>query len=349
MILKHVVITGGAGFIGSHLCDAFLGRGYAVTAIDNLLTGSRENIRRALKNPNFFFIEWNISKPLPRAEIPFLKRHGLEGVLHFACPASPADFDRIPFDILEVDSLGTMYTVDLAMRYGARYLLASSSEVYGDPLVHPQKEDYFGNVNPVGPRACYDEAKRFAEAYVASAMRGRGSYKGGEFQPLNAAIVRIFNTYGPRMRPDDGRVIPEFCARALQGEPLIVHDNGEQTRSLCFVADLVDGVLRLFESDLREPVNLGSPDERTVLELAHIIRDLAGSRSEIHHAPARPEDPRRRRPDTSKAARLLKWKSRTGLHEGLRATLEHFRQQNSRPKLVPLPASPDESQLQKAG
>lgn len=319
--MKHILITGGAGFIGSHLCDSLLERGYAVTAVDNLLTGAKRNLESALRNPDFQFIEANVSWPLDTEAMRLLQLHGLDGVLHFACPASPVDFDRIPFFILEVDSLGTMNTVNLALEYKARYVLASTSEIYGDPLVHPQTEDYYGNVNSIGPRACYDEAKRFGEAYVSTAMRHRS---------LNAAIVRIFNTYGPRMRPDDGRVIPEFCMQALQGGKIPVCGDGRQTRSLCYVTDLVEGIIRLYESSERTAVNLGNPDERSVLEMAELIREMGaelnGARAEIVHIPARPDDPRRRCPNIDRARQLLGWQPRIPLRQGLANTLDYFNQ-----------------------
>jgi nucleoside-diphosphate-sugar epimerase len=314
--MNHVLITGGAGFIGSHLCDAFLGRGYAVTAIDSFLTGRRSNLDRAMQSREFQLIEANVSQGIPEAKMELLEAYGLQGVLHFACPASPVDFDRIPFEILEVDSLGTLRTVDLALRYQARYVLASTSEIYGDPLVHPQKESYFGNVNTVGPRSCYDEAKRFGEAYVSTAIQHRG---------LDAAIARIFNTYGPRMRPDDGRVIPEFCMRALRAEPIPVCGDGKQTRSLCYIDDLVDGIIRLFESGITHPVNMGNPDERSVIEMAEIIRDRIGSDSPIQYGPARQDDPRKRCPDITRARNLLGWEPRVSLSEGLDRTIEYFR------------------------
>lgn len=315
--MKHLLITGGAGFIGSHLCEAFLAQGYAVTAIDNFITGRRENLTDAFKSPVFDFLEWDISKPLGQKieDLKLLKKYGLDGVLHFACPASPVDFDRIPFEILEVDSFGTKYTVDLALKYQARYILASTSEIYGDPLVHPQSEEYWGNVNTIGPRACYDETKRFAEAYVSTGMRSAG---------LNAAILRIFNTYGPRMRPDDGRIVPELCMKAIQGLPLTLHGDGKQTRSFCFVSDLVDGIVRLFESTVQLPVNLGNPVERTVLEFAQTVLKLSGGRSTLEFHPARPDDPRRRCPDISRARSLLGWGPKVDLESGLKACLEYF-------------------------
>ncbi len=327
--MKHVLITGGSGFIGSHLCELFLERGYVVTAVDNLVTGSEKNIAAALKEygpERFQFLKADICEPIAEAALPLIAQHGLHGVLHFACPASPVDFDRIPFEILAVDSLGTMRTVDLAIKYSARYLLASTSEVYGDPLVHPQTESYFGNVNPIGPRACYDEAKRFAEAYVSTAARGVGKLGGKSYPPLNSGIVRIFNTYGPRMRPDDGRIVPELCMQALEGRALTVHGNGLQTRSFCYVTDLCDGIFRLFESDLRDPVNIGNPVERTVLEFTETLNKLAGGRSPIKHLPAREDDPRRRCPEITRARSLLGWDPGVDLQEGLARTIEYFRE-----------------------
>lgn len=324
---KHLVVTGGAGFIGSHLCEALLDRGYAVTAVDNLVTGRKENIQSLLGRPDFDFLEWDVCQALPENRMKFLSAHGgMHGLLHFACPASPVDFDRIPFEILAVDSLGTMHTVELALKHDARYLLASTSEIYGDPLVHPQEESYWGNVNTIGPRACYDETKRFAEAYVSTAMRGAGTRCGKPYRPLNGGIVRIFNTYGPRMRPDDGRIVPELCIQALKGEPLTIHGDGTQTRSFCFVSDLVEGIIRLFESDVKEPVNLGNPIERSVLEFAEAILKLTGGRSALKHLPGRPDDPRKRCPDISRAHELLGgWTPEVDLEPGLRASLDFFR------------------------
>lgn len=323
---KHVLITGGSGFIGSHLSDSFLERGYLVTAVDNFLTGRIENLASARKNPNFDFIEWDICQPLPESKIKFLK-HGLHGVLHFACPASPVDFDKIPFEILDVDSIGTKLTVDLAYRHNARYLLASTSEIYGDPLVHPQKEDYWGNVNTLGPRACYDETKRFAEAYVSTAARGIGKINGQLRRPLNGGMVRIFNTYGPRMRPDDGRVVPELCIQALTGKSLTIHGDGSQTRSFCYVSDLVDGIIRLYESAIKDPVNIGNPVERSVKEFAETVKKLTQGSQPIQSLPARQDDPKRRCPDITRATTLLGWKPRVDLEEGLKRSLEYFKTQ----------------------
>lgn len=327
--MKHVLITGGAGFLGSHLCDLFLSRGYAVTAVDNFLTGSRENLTEAERSPYFQFLEWDVCRPLPESELKFLSQYGLQGVLHFACPASPVDFEKVPFEILAVDSIGTMTTVDLALRYQSRYLIASTSEIYGDPLEHPQKESYWGNVNTLGPRACYDEAKRFGEAYVSTAIRGVGSYQGKPYRALNGGMVRIFNTYGPRMRLDDGRVVPELCRQALMGQGLTVCGDGRQTRSFCYVSDLVEGIFRLFESDVHEPVNIGNPSERTILDFAKTILKLTGSRSLITHLDPRTDDPKRRCPDISRAQKLLGWSPQVDLEPGLLQTIEYFKTRTS--------------------
>lgn len=319
---KHVIVTGGSGFIGSHLCEALLARGYAVTALDNFVTGRRENLTPILRNPNFELIEWDVSqswKPLLEdKKLNLLNKYGLTGVFHFACPASPIDFERIPFEILAVDSLGTMHSVELAMKYGARYLVASTSEVYGDPLVHPQQEDYHGNVNPNGPRACYDEAKRFAEAYVSTANL---------FKKFNGGIVRIFNTYGPRMRLDDGRIVPELCRQALKGMPLTLHGDGLQTRSFCYVSDLVEGIIRLFETDITFPVNVGNPVERTVFDFAQQVQKLTDSTVPMKYLPCRVDDPKRRCPDITRAKKYLNWEPKVDLEEGLTKTIEYFRTQ----------------------
>lgn len=315
-MMKHILVTGGSGFIGSHLCEVLLNKGYAVTALDNLVTGREENLVNAKKNPNFHFHRADVCDPIDEAAMPMLKNNGLHGLFHFACPASPIDFDRIPFEILAVDSIGTMNTVALAKKYDARYLLASTSEIYGDPLVHPQTEDYWGNVNTIGPRACYDETKRFAEAYVSTAVRSDG---------LNAGMVRIFNTYGPRMRPDDGRIVPELCMQALRGQPLTLHGDGKQTRSFCFVTDLVDGIVRLFESDLKIPVNIGNPVEYPLLRFAEVLEGLSGKKIGTKFLPARPDDPRRRCPDITRARTELGWAPKVELPQGLQQTLEYFK------------------------
>jgi len=316
---KHVLVTGGAGFIGSHLSDELLNRGYAVTAVDNLITGRVSNLDSASQRESFEFVERDICSEWTDKDFPLIAKFGLHGVFHFACPASPVDFDRIPEVILAVDSIGTMKTVDLALNHKARYLIASTSEIYGDPLVHPQREDYWGNVNPIGPRACYDEAKRFAEAYVSTAQRGMKGRK------LDAGIVRIFNTYGPRMRPDDGRVVPQLCMQALKGWPLTLHGDGEQTRSFCYVSDLVDGIIRLFESTVTVPVNIGNPVERAVKDFAGVVLKLTGSKSRIELKPGREDDPRQRCPDITRARELLKWEPRISLEEGLAKSLDYFK------------------------
>jgi dTDP-glucose 4,6-dehydratase len=335
--MKHILVTGGAGFIGSHLCEALLAKGYAVTALDNLVTGQIENLTVARRNPHFSYVQADIVDPIfsasettggnPESKIPWIAQYGLHGLFHFACPASPVDFDRIPFEILEVDSIGTMHTVALARKYKSRFLLASTSETYGDPLVHPQKEEYWGNVNTIGPRACYDETKRFAEAYVSTAIRGVDVPGFKKYEPLNAGIVRIFNTYGPRMRPDDGRIVPELCMQALKGAALTLHGDGKQTRSFCFVSDLVDGIVRLFESDVKIPVNIGNPVEYQVNQFAEILQKLTGSKSPLKYLPGREDDPKRRCPDITRAKTLLNWNPQIQLEEGLKRTLEYFKAQ----------------------
>jgi dTDP-glucose 4,6-dehydratase len=305
----RTVITGGAGFVGSHLCERFLARGQEVVCVDNLITGSLANIEPLRSNPLFSFIRHDISHPL---EID----GSVDNILHFASPASPVDYLRHPIPTLKVGSLGTHNTLGLAKAKGARYLLASTSEVYGDPEVHPQREEYWGHVNPVGVRGCYDEAKRFAEAMVMAYHRYHG---------VNSKIVRIFNTYGPRMRLDDGRVLPNFMGQALRGEPLTVYGDGSQTRSFCHVDDLVEGIERLLFADFHEPVNLGNPSEVTILEFAREIIALSGSSSTIEYKPLPQDDPKVRQPDISRARRLLGWEPRIERTEGLRRTLEFFR------------------------
>lgn len=304
----RTVITGGAGFIGSHLCERFLARGDEVICVDNLITGSLPNIEPLRDNPRFLFIEHDISQPL-EIEGP------VQNVLHFASPASPIDYLRHPIPTLKVGSLGTHNTLGLAKLKNAHFLLASTSEVYGDPLVHPQREDYWGNVNPIGERGCYDEAKRFAEAITMAYHR---------YHQVDTHIVRIFNTYGPRMRLDDGRVLPNFMGQALRGEPLTVYGDGSQTRSFCHVDDLAEGIIRLLDVDFHEPVNLGNPAEVTILEFAKEILALSGSKSPIEYRPLPQDDPRVRRPDISRAKKLLGWQPRIDRHEGLKRTLAHF-------------------------
>lgn len=312
----RIVVSGAAGFIGSHLCDRLIEEGHEVIAVDNLLTGSRANLAHLEARPGFRFILHDVCLPL-ELESP------VDAVLHLASPASPKDYLEHPIETLDVGSRGTREMLELARRNQARFLLASTSECYGDPEVHPQPETYWGHVNPVGPRSCYDEAKRFAEALTMAYRRVHG---------LRTAIARIFNTYGPRMKLDDGRVVPAFLDQALRGAPLTVYGDGSQTRSFCYVSDLIEGLRRLMECDEPEPVNLGNPQEMTVLEFAQRILELTGSHSPIEFRPLPEDDPRRRRPDISKARRLLGWEPRVSLEEGLRQTIAWFRQQSALPR-----------------
>ena len=306
----RTVITGGAGFIGSHLCERFVGDGDEVICVDNLLTGSRRNIAQLVDNPSFRFVEHNISEPV-EIDGP------VDNVLHFASPASPVDYLTHPIPTLKVGSLGTHNALGLAKAKDARFLLASTSEVYGDPEVHPQREDYWGNVNPIGPRGCYDEAKRFAEAITMAYHRYHG---------VKTRIVRIFNTYGPRMRLNDGRVLPNFMKQALSGEPLTIYGKGEQTRSFCYVTDLVEGIVRLLKTDFSEPVNLGNPTEITVMQLAEEIISLIGdTKSKIVYEDLPQDDPKRRKPDITRAQTLLGWQPVVDRAEGLKRSLEYFR------------------------
>jgi dTDP-glucose 4,6-dehydratase len=305
---RRAVVTGGAGFLGSHLCERLLDAGLLVDCADNLLSGSRENVAHLENRPGFRFVECDVSRP----ECVELLAGPYDLVLHFACPASPADYLRHPLQTLEAGSSGTRHALALAARDGARFVLASTSEVYGDPLVHPQREDYWGNVNPVGPRSVYDESKRFAEALVTAHSSTRGT---------DAGIVRLFNTYGPRMRAHDGRVVPTFVAQALAGEPLTVAGDGTQTRSLCFVDDTVDGVLLVAASRAVRPVNIGGGDEVSVLEIAEKILQLTGSASRIAFVERPVDDPARRRPDTTLARELLRWQPSVDWEEGLKRTI----------------------------
>src|SRR5262245_39456219 len=304
----RTLITGGAGFVGSHLCERFLDEGHEVVCVDNYITGATPNIDHLRSNDRFSFIRHDISHPL-EIDGP------LDNILHFASPASPVDYLRHPIPTLKVGSLGTHNTLGMAKAKNARYLLASTSEVYGDPEVHPQREDYWGHVNPIGVRGCYDEAKRFAEAIVMAYHRAHN---------VDTRILRIFNTYGPRMRLDDGRVLPNFMGQALRGEPLTVYGDGAQTRSFCYVDDLVDGIERLLASDFHEPVNLGNPSEVTILQFAREILALSGSNSPIEYRPLPQDDPKLRRPDVTRARQLLGWEPKVDRHEGLRRTLAHF-------------------------
>jgi dTDP-glucose 4,6-dehydratase len=308
--MPRYLITGGAGFIGSHLCERFLSQGHEVLCMDNYSTGANENIAPFLKNPRFRFIDHNVSRYI---EVP----EPLDYILHFASPASPVDYLELPIPTLKVGALGTHNTLGLAKSKSAVYLLASTSEVYGDPLVRPQSEEYWGNVNPIGPRGVYDEAKRFAEAITMAYHRYHG---------VNTRIVRIFNTYGPRMRMQDGRVVPNFITQALKGEPLTVYGQGEQTRSFQYVDDLVAGIQKLLESDENLPVNIGNPHEMTVLEFAKKIIELTHSKSTIVYKPLPQDDPQVRQPDIAKARKVLGWEPQVPLEQGLARTIEYFRE-----------------------
>jgi len=316
MAKKRVLITGGSGFLGSHLSDLFLSRDYEVVAVDNFLTGSLNNVAHLKTNPSFQLIEQDIVEP-------FYYPDAVDYVLHFASPASPIDYLKIPIKTLKIGSYGTHNALGLAKEKKAVFLLASTSEVYGDPLEHPQKESYWGNVNPIGPRGVYDEAKRFGEALTMAYHRSHG---------LNTKIVRIFNTYGPRMRLQDGRAIPAFFTQALKGESVTVFGDGQQTRSLCYVSDLVEGISRLMLSDCHEPVNIGNPHELTMLELAQKVVRIAESGSKIIYEPLPVDDPRVRNPDISLARSKLGWEPKVKLEDGLVKTLDYFRARLSEPQ-----------------
>ncbi len=309
----RILITGGAGFIGSHLCDRYLAEGHDVIAMDNLSTGSSNNIAHLAGNPNFQFIKHDVTHYI-------YVKGPLDMVLHLASLPSPVDYLNYPIQTLKVGALGTHNTLGLALNKGSKYLLASTSEVYGDPLVHPQKEDYWGNVNPVGPRGVYDESKRYAEALTMAYRR---------YHNVDTRIVRIFNTYGPRMRADDGRVVPNFICQALRDDPLTVYDKGQRTRSFCYVSDLVEGIVRLMENDVEGPTNLGNPREMTILEFAELVRKVTGTDSKIifvSPVDARTrDDPKVRCPDIGKAKSLLDWEPQVSLEEGLRRTADYFR------------------------
>jgi dTDP-glucose 4,6-dehydratase len=315
--MARYLITGGAGFIGSHLCESFLNQGHEVLCMDNYSTGATENIAAFLNNPRFRFIDHNVSRYIEVEE-------PLDFILHFASPASPVDYLELPIPTLKVGALGTHNTLGLAKAKNAIYLLASTSEVYGDPLVRPQSEEYWGNVNPIGPRGVYDEAKRFAEAMTMAYHRYHG---------LNTRIVRIFNTSGPRMRRRDGRVVPNFIAQALTGEPLTVYGQGEQTRSFQYVDDLVAGIQKLLQSSENLPVNIGNPHEMTVLEFAKKIIEITGSKSAIVYKPLPQDDPQVRQPDITKAKRVLGWEPKVGLEQGLARTIEYFREKLQKGKV----------------
>jgi dTDP-glucose 4,6-dehydratase len=311
-IKMDILITGGAGFIGSHLCELLLGREHSVTCMDNVITGKEDNIAHLMGNERFEFIEHDVTKPIDFDG-------NLDYVLHFASPASPVDYLKFPIQTLKVGALGTHNTLGLAKTKNARYLLASTSEVYGDPKIHPQPESYWGNVNPVGQRGVYDEAKRFAEAMTMAYHGVHG---------IDTKIVRIFNTYGPRMRRDDGRAVPNFITQALTGKPITVYGDGSQTRSFCYISDLIDGIYRLMLSPENNPVNIGNPNEVTVLEIARKIKKLCDSRSEIVRRDLPIDDPRIRQPDITKARGILGWEPAVSLEDGLRETIAWFREKS---------------------
>jgi len=307
------VVTGGAGFLGSHLCERLLAEGHRVVCIDNLITGDTQNISHLVGNEKFRFIHHDVSEYI-------IVDGPVHHVLHFASPASPIDYLKLPIQTLKVGSLGTHKALGLAKAKGARFLIASTSEVYGDPLIHPQKESYWGNVNPIGSRGVYDEAKRFSEAMTMAYHR---------YHNVDTRIVRIFNTYGPRMRVNDGRAIPAFMSQAIRGEDVTVFGDGSQTRSVCYVDDLIDGIFRLLMSAITEPVNIGNPDELTMLQLAKEVLELTGSKSSVVFKPLPEDDPKVRQPDISKAKSLLGWQPKVARSVGLKKTLEYFRQKIS--------------------
>lgn len=310
----RILITGGAGFLGSHLCDRFLSEGHQVVVMDNLITGSTANIEHLAGNAGFRFIKQDVTE--------FLYVEGkLDAILHFASPASPIDYLELPIQTLKVGALGAHKTLGLAREKGALYLLASTSEVYGDPLEHPQREDYWGNVNPIGPRGVYDEAKRFAEAMTMAYHRYHG---------LDTRIARIFNTYGPRMRLEDGRVVPNFIAQALRHEPLTVYGDGQQTRSFCYVSDLIEGIYRLLFSDEVNPVNVGNPQEMSIVEFASLVNEITRNPAGIVHEPLPDDDPKVRRPDISRARERLGWEPKVPLEDGLRETITWFEERLGR-------------------
>ena len=307
--MMRIVVTGVAGFLGSHLADRLLADGHEVVGLDNLVTGHERNIQHLAGNRKFRFVFHVVTE--------YIYLDGpVDAILHFASPASPIDYLQIPIQTLKVGALGTHKALGLARAKKARFLLASTSEIYGDPLVHPQPESYWGNVNPVGPRGCYDEAKRFAEAMTIA-------YR--DFHSIDTRIVRIFNTYGPRMRPNDGRIVPSLIGQALCGEPLTVFGDGSQTRSFCYVSDLIDGIVRLLKSNVREPVNVGNPAEMTVLQFAETIKKLTGTAAPIVRRPLPVDDPKQRRPDITKARTLLGWEPKVALEPGLEETIAYFR------------------------
>jgi len=309
MSQKRALVTGGAGFLGSHLCDALLAEGWSVVVIDNLLTGRLSNIRHLRNDPRFEFVEKDICEPFDLGQVDY--------VFHFASPASPVDYSIHGIPTLKVGSLGTFNALEIAHKYGAKYLVSSTSECYGDPLEHPQKETYWGHVNPIGPRSVYDEAKRFTEAVTMAYRR---------YHNVDTRIVRIFNTYGPRLQLNDGRVVSNFMKQALRGEDLTVYGDGRQTRSFCYVSDEIDGFIRLSKSDEHLPVNIGNPAEFTILECAHLVLKVTGSKSKIRYEPLPQDDPKQRRPDIAKARQLLGWEPKIDLETGLGYSLEYFRE-----------------------
>jgi len=306
---QRVVVTGGAGFLGSHLCDALLGEGNSVVAVDNLLTGRARNLDHLRNEKRFEFLQADICEPFDPGKVDY--------VFHFASPASPVDYSIHGIPTLRVGSVGTFNALEVARKYGAKFFLASTSECYGDPLEHPQKETYWGNVNPIGPRSVYDEAKRFSEAATVAYRR---------YHKVDTRIVRIFNTYGPRMQINDGRVVPNFMKQSLQGQDLTVYGDGSQTRSFCYVADEVDGILRLARSAEPGPVNVGNPAEFTILECANVVLQVTGSKSKISYEPLPADDPKQRRPDITKAKTLLGWEPKIELTTGLKMSLDYFKQ-----------------------
>ena len=308
MTKKRALVTGGAGFLGSHLCDALLAADWNVVVVDNLLTGRRANVEHLRNEPRFELVERDICQPFDVGRVDY--------VFHFACPASPVDYTIHGVETLQVGSLGTFHALDVARKYGAKYLVSSTSECYGDPLEHPQKETYWGHVNPIGPRSVYDEAKRFTEATTMAYHR---------YYKVDTRIVRIFNTYGTRMQLNDGRVVPNFMKQALRGEELTVYGDGKQTRSFCYVSDEIDGFMRLAKSEEHFPVNIGNPTEFTIMECAELVLKITGSKSKIRHEPLPQDDPKQRRPDITKAKTLLGWEPKIGLEGGLRKSLEYFK------------------------
>jgi dTDP-glucose 4,6-dehydratase len=305
---KRATVTGGAGFLGSHLCDALLADGWSVVAVDNLLTGRLANLAHLKNEPAFEFVEKDICQPFDVGQVDY--------VFHFASPASPVDYTVHGIETLQVGSLGTFHALDVARKYGAKYFISSTSECYGDPLEHPQKETYWGNVNPIGPRSVYDEAKRFSEAVTMGYRR---------YHNVDTHIVRIFNTYGPRMQLNDGRVVPNFMKQALRGDDLTVYGDGNQTRSFCYVSDEIDGFLRLAKSDEHLPVNIGNPNEFTILECAELVLKVTGSKSKIRYEELPQDDPKQRRPDITKARQLLGWEPKVDLERGLKLSLDYFK------------------------